>query len=119
MCPVFLDDQGRLVDIVKKLNFPSIWLSTTPKKHTKEYQETLANPLLSQRFQKDSQFEKGFDDNLPKRLRADLRWTSDIHHHIFENESRMLSVQHRPTKKISATYPIMLGSQIDLAIRHQ
>ncbi|GFW48183.1 RNA_pol_Rpb2_6 domain-containing protein [Trichonephila clavipes] len=44
----------------------------------------------------------------------------DIHQHIRERTTYALSVQHRPTKKLLRNvYPIMLGSQIDLAIRHQ
>ncbi|GFQ75473.1 RNA_pol_Rpb2_6 domain-containing protein [Trichonephila clavata] len=43
----------------------------------------------------------------------------DIPQHIRERTLYALSVQHRPTKKILRNvYPIMLGSQIDLAIRH-
>ncbi|GFQ71481.1 RNA_pol_Rpb2_6 domain-containing protein [Trichonephila clavata] len=43
----------------------------------------------------------------------------DIHQHIRERTLYALSVQHRPTKKIlRKVYPIMLGSQIDLAIHH-
>ncbi|GFT30726.1 RNA_pol_Rpb2_6 domain-containing protein [Nephila pilipes] len=43
----------------------------------------------------------------------------DIHQHIFERTVYACSVQHRPTKKILRNvFPIMLGSRIDMAIRH-
>lgn len=43
----------------------------------------------------------------------------DIHQHIRERTVYACSVQHQPTRKILRNvFPIMLGSKLDLAIRH-
>ncbi|GFQ95453.1 uncharacterized protein TNCT_171622 [Trichonephila clavata] len=47
----FWDAQGRLLDITKS-KFPEYLAVINPKKYPEEYQKTLTNPLLAQRFQK-------------------------------------------------------------------
>ncbi|GFW97209.1 hypothetical protein TNCV_4784231 [Trichonephila clavipes] len=74
----FWDDQGRLVDIVKT-KFPEYLAVNNPKKHSKEYQETLANPLLSQRFQKVRNLKKDLmTSGLKKAIQEFLKKTPKI-----------------------------------------
>lgn len=64
---------------------------------------------------------KNFISFLNNRVNCTLIYEGpfNIHQHICERTVYACSVQHRPTGKVLRNvFPIMLGSQLDLAIRH-
>ncbi|GFX02778.1 uncharacterized protein TNCV_4437601 [Trichonephila clavipes] len=93
----FWDDQGRLVDIVKT-KFPEYLAVNNPKKHTKEYQETLANPLLSQRFQKIRNLKKDLMTSELKKsihefLKKNTKDRKEFALYMEENKHKILEFQ--------------------------
>ncbi|GFY09290.1 uncharacterized protein TNCV_1941091 [Trichonephila clavipes] len=93
----FWDDQGRLVDIVKT-KFPEYLAVNNPKKHPKEYQETLNNPLLSQRFQKVRNLKKdlmtsGLKKAIHEFLKNDTKDRKEFALYMEENKHKILEFQ--------------------------
>ncbi|GFY06400.1 uncharacterized protein TNCV_3651871 [Trichonephila clavipes] len=93
----FWDARGRLVDIVKT-KFPEYLAVNNPKKHPKKYQETLANSLLCQRFQKVRNLKKELMTSVLKKaihefLKKDTKTRKEFALYVEENKHKILEFQ--------------------------
>ncbi|GFQ75477.1 uncharacterized protein TNCT_123931 [Trichonephila clavata] len=93
----FWDAQGCLVDIVKK-KFPEYLAVVNPNKYPKQYQETLTNPLLAERFQKIRKLKKDLDTSVLKKaiqefLKKDTKDRKEYALYLEENRFKIQEFQ--------------------------
>ncbi|GFX82821.1 hypothetical protein TNCV_1699401 [Trichonephila clavipes] len=97
MCPVFLGCP-RTFSGHCKTKFPEYVAVNNPKKHPKEYQETLDNSLLCQRFQKVRNLKKDLMTSVLKKaihefLKKDTKTRKEFALYVEENKHKILEFQ--------------------------
>ncbi|GFQ76138.1 uncharacterized protein TNCT_244131 [Trichonephila clavata] len=93
----FWDARGCLLDVVKS-KFPEYLAVINPNKYPKQYQETLTNPLLAQRFQKIRKLKKDLDTSTLKKaihefLKKDTKDRKEFALYVEENRPKIQEFQ--------------------------